>query len=192
MPGSPLHVSPITHLVESKDYEKTHYDHGLVREGTTQNLINERLYRLLLTSHQEPSPDTLWCSHPHTFTEVKSSFFILQSNSGACLFNSIRYSWRPQRILKFIRVYCKKKKKDRGSDIFGFRWVRGNFETLCNGAAKVLKDCERVLQSKEPESRLVGELSLHVASIQNGGIPHLTCKYKLNVTFFYVNSLNPD
>lgn len=108
-----------------------------------------KLHGLLLTSHQWPgtfSRCTLVLP-PTRFTEVKSSFFILLSNSGPCLFQFIWYSWRPERISEGHTCLLYNK---RGRDIFGFRWVRGNFETLCNGAAKVLKDCE----SAEPATSL--------------------------------------
>lgn len=109
------------------------------------------------------------------FTEVlKVPFSFCRHTAGLCYFIVICHSWRPQRI--------------------GHKWVlhiKREIETLFGFVEwkEILKHCAMVPQKFWNVVRAFCHQSvlepvrwrrgLHVASIQNGVLPHSTCKYHL-------------
>lgn len=100
-----------------------------------------------LTNHQWPgtfSRHTLLLPPTH-LQKSKVPFSFYSQTVGPSLFHFIWYSRSPPGVVQFISVCYTIRERET---FFGFRWVRGNFETLCNDAAKVLKGCESVLPAK--------------------------------------------
>lgn len=134
-----------------------------------------------LTNHQWPgtfSRHTLLLPPTEILQKSKVPFFILQSNSGPCLFLFIWHSWRPPRVAQ-VKSVCYKNKREREREIFWFslserkfwnivQWCRKSFERLWERFC-LHSVCESVGWTR----------GLHVASIQNGELPHPACKYLL-------------
>lgn len=90
---------------------------------------------------------TLQCSHPQNILQkLKVPFSFHQQTAGFARFD---FACQSQRPLSPTGVRSYTIRDDRENFfLVVFCWVRGNLETLCNGAAKVLKACESVLPSK--------------------------------------------
>ena len=134
----------------------------LLTKGHHKSWYKEKFTWVLMTNHA--------CSETfsrHTLvltpTKVKVSFSLLLSKRlQGCTY------FRDRNTTIYICVYLR---IEQERDIRGFLLGKGNFETLCNAATKVLKDCKR------KNCEWVGRL--HVASIQNGELPHPPCEYQL-------------
>lgn len=125
---------------------------------------------------QGPLADTLYCSHPHKFTEVKGSFFISQSNSGPCLFHFISHSWRPSRVVKVIKsmVYNKRER-----EIFWFSLSERKFWNIVQWCHKCFERLWEHFASKVSETRSVGEevSMLHPYRMESYLIPPVSMIY---------------
>lgn len=139
-------------------------------------LTNHQMARNLLQTHS--------IAPTHTkFTEVKSSFFILQSNGGPCLFHCIWCSWRPAWVAQVISWFY----TIREGDNFWFSLTERKFWNIVQWCRKSFERLWEHFASIASESRS-WRRGLHVASIQNGELSHSACKY--NLFHFYYYCLN--
>lgn len=132
----------------------------------------------IINGLQEPLADTLYCSHPHKFLQKsKSSFFILQSNGGPCLFHFIWHSWRPPTVAQVTSVFY----TIRERHIFGFSLSERKFWNIVQWCRKSFERLWERFACKASESWSVGEevSMLHPYRMESYLIPPVSIFYFL-------------
>lgn len=138
-----------------------------------------------LTNHQWPgtcSRHTLLLPPTYILQKSKVPFsFPVKQRAYFILFNLTQLKASESSSGRKCLLYNQRERNCRV-----FRWVRGNFETLCNGAAKVLKGCESIFVCKTSESRTVEEevSMLHPYRMESYLIPPVSIFH----LYYYINS----
>lgn len=142
-----------------------------------------------LTNHQWPGA---FSRHPLLLppTDIlqKSKVPFFHFTVGPCLFHFIWHSWRSPRVAKFksvcytIRERESERERVRERDIFCFfvEW-----EEILKRCAMVPQRFWKVVRGFCQQSvwePVHWRPGLHVASIQNGELPHPTCEYLFSIT----------